>query len=554
MEISLYFDADPEQREKQIAEFQSSHDQWRECKHLLKLHETSHQKVTGLSFTHADVEQLLGEKIDKIDDDGTTLTLEGLAHSLFQPGMKFAGTICIPSLGDALRVRVHDSDSDSDSDEDIFEPYASRNSNDDSAQSAGNTGGSAATGSDAQQEASRDGTNSSSNTAAVERYELVILEKGTDEFGNGFIMGAHTAYQDTQCVYINFSIRDSDAEQVLDIEYEDEETCIKGTWDSSSCCFSGVVRQRLVANDGAFHTSNEVTHVFTLYPCTFECTSGRGLTNEISLQSSFQEDLLSAETRAYVKLRHRSNSKGFESVENYNNLFKSDGLKIELADFQTLSRKRTLSATDNEQVRSIWKLRESDWEDLSNCCSMLSEITCAKFRYRTSLLDQASFESGEEKRVFFENWKRVGFCLAKANAEWDSCNSSASQLYWFAIVLCRPFQVDNSSLSSMMYKSRRLYQNFNHLEKSWRRANARMPTDFLTQYEVSCQEVTQQFTCSICFDGVDAGDSNIALYRLPCSHCFHGSCLKQWFHSSHATCPICRSPVTDEKSKVKTQV
>lgn len=552
-EISLYFDADPDQREKQIAAFQTSHDEWENCKRLIRLHETSLPRRTGFSFTVADAEQLLGEKIDKIDDGSKSLTLEGLARSLFQPGMKFVGTICIPSLGDVLGS-AHHHDSDSDSDEgDIFEPYETRNANGDSAQSAGNSGGSAATDSDAQQEA-RDGSDSiSSNTTAVERYELVILEKGKDEFGNDFIMGAHTAYQDTQCVYVNFNVRDADGQQVLDIEYEDEETCIKGTWNPSSCCFSGVVRQRLVANDGAFHTSNEVTHVFTLHPCTYECPNGRGLPND-SPQSSFQEDLLSAETRAYVALRDRANSKGFESVENYNNLFKSDGLKIEFEDFQTLSRKRTLSIFDNVQVRSIWKLRESDWEDLSNCCSMLSEITCAKFRYRTSLLDEASFESGEKKRAFFEKWKRVGFCLAKANAEWDSCNSSAAQLYWFAVVLWGRFQVDSSSLSSMMYKSRRLYQNYNHLETSWRRANARMPTDFLTRYEVSSQEVSHQFTCSICFDGANDGDSTIALYRLPCSHCFHGSCLKQWFHKSHATCPICRSPVTDEKCKEKTQV
>ena len=533
----LYFDADPEQREKQFGAFQSSHDEWQEYKRILQLHE-----MDCVPLTDDDEQQLLGEEYHK-KDDGTKLSLERLVNSLFRPGMKFIGTICIPSLGDT----AHDEN-----------PFASINMNDDAAlpvaQPVDNAVAAgedviAATISDGRQEVS-DGTNSSSNASGIERYELVILENDTDEFGNDYIMGAHTAYHDTQCVYITFNIRDVEeqtSEQVLDIEYEDEETCIKGVWNSSSCCFEGCVRQRLQANDGAFHTSDEVTHVFTLHPCTNECPNGRGVKNNVSFQSSFQDDLLSSKSRAVVELRNRSNSKGYESIEKYNDLFKPDGLKIKLEDFQAIKSKRGLLATDSLPVRSIWKLRETNWEDLSNCCSMISEKTCARFRYRTSLLDRASFESKENKIVFFENWKKVGFCLAKANAEWDNCNNSAAHVYWFAVVLSRNAQIATATLSSMMYKSRRLYQNYDTLEKSWRRANARKPKDFLTQFEVSSDEVSRQFTCSICFEGVE-GDEGllVALHRLPCSHCFHGACLQEWFHNSHATCPTCRSPVADE--------
>ena len=540
----LYFDADPEQREKQFQSFLSSHDEWQEYKRILQLYETD-----SVPLTDDDVKQLLGGKYQK--DDGTKLTPERLANSLFQPGMKFIGTICIPSLGDM-------NTQDSDSDEDVaFDPFASRNMDDDDdddaalpvAQPVDNAsvageGTIAATVSGSHQEV-RDGTNSSSNASGIERYELVILQNGMDEFGNDFIMGAHTAYHDTQCVYINFNIRD---DSDIDIDYEDEETCIKGSWNSFKCCFEGCVRQRLQANDGAFHTRDEVTHVFTLHPCTNECPYGRGVRPNASFQSIFQDDLLCTKSRAVVELRNQANAKGFEVVNNYNNLFKPHGLKIELSDFRAIKSKRTLTSTDSLPVKAIWKLRDTMWEDLSKCCSMISEMTCARFRYRTSLLDRASFENGEEKVAFFEKWKKVGFCLAKANAEWDSCNKSSAHVYWFAGVLSQNDGIAIATLSSMMYKSRRLYQNYDTLEKTWRRANARRPKDFLTQFEVSSNEVPRNFTCSICFEGIGEGDddSTIAIHRLPCSHCFHGACLQEWFHNSHATCPTCRSPVTDE--------
>jgi len=543
---SLYLDADPDQRENQISAFQSSHDEWQENKRILQLHEE-----TGVRFTDDYVKQLLGEdnRTDD-DDDGKILTIEDIADLLFRPGMKYIGTICIPTM---RPIDGNDSDEEDEMTDarnatqpvDIF---FSDNDDDDAAITSN------------AQPVAGNSTTASSNHSGVETYELVILERGDDEFGNSFILGAHHAYDDTQCVFINIGIRDSDgptSEQVLGIEYEDEETCIKGIWNKSSCRLEGCVRQRLQANDGAFHSSDEVTHVFTLYPCTNECPSGRGLGNE-PLQSSFQEDLTSAKTRAVVELRNRTFSKERECAYCYNNIFKSDGLKIEPEDLRTLKLKASLSPTDSVQVRSVWKLRESNWDDLSRCYSMLSERTCARFRYRASLLDGASFESGEERKVFFEKWKRAGFCLDKAHAEWDSCGIGNARVVQIVYVLSRNLASLTFALKRMMYKTSRLYQNYDILESSWRRAKARPPTDFFRQFEVSSHEVSEQFTCSICFDGVSYQDNegaNIALYKLPCSHCFHGLCLQKWFHS-HVTCPICRSQVTDsdEDTEVRSRV
>ena len=67
----LYFDADPDQREKQFQSYLSSHDEWQEYKRILQLYETD-----SVPLTDDDVKQLLGEKYQK--DDGTKLTPERL--------------------------------------------------------------------------------------------------------------------------------------------------------------------------------------------------------------------------------------------------------------------------------------------------------------------------------------------------------------------------------------------------------------------------------------------------------------------------------------------
>ncbi len=108
-------DADPDQREKQISAFQSSHDEWQEYKRILDLHETK-----GVPFSDDDVKQLLGEEYhDNTKDDGKSLTIESIAHLIFRPGMKYVGTICIPSLGN-----IYDDDSD---EEDEIDAHVSRN-------------------------------------------------------------------------------------------------------------------------------------------------------------------------------------------------------------------------------------------------------------------------------------------------------------------------------------------------------------------------------------------------------------------------------------------
>ena len=488
---SLHLDADPDQRENQINAFQSCHDEWQECKQKL----LSIQNETELvMLTEDDTMQLLGEEYNNINVDGN-VTLESLAHSLFRPGMRYVGSICIPSLGPSL------SDNE-DEDSDV-------------AQQAG--------------------------IGEKEPYELIILETEKDEFGNDFVLGSHTAYGDTQCVHVDFGIREANntqnSDQVLDIAYEDEETCIRGVWNPMKCCLEGCVRQRLQANDGAFHSSDDVSHVFTLYPCTNELPMGR---RNGMLQTSFHDDLFSTKTRAMVKLRNVTYVKENKCASTYIDLFKSVGLKIEMEDLARLHVTVEESDDESASVESLRRLRGSNWGDLSQNCVMKLEKTCARFRYMASLLDKAIFDTDDDKEAFFDNWKEAGFCLATAHDEWDMCNGHIARLTPVAYVLSHSQDNLIIKLHEMVYKATRISQNYGNLESSWRRAKARKSIDFLKQFEVSCNEAPPQCACSICFEELGSED---LIYRLPCSHCYHGPCLQQWLHNN-VTCPTCRSSVS----------
>lgn len=52
-------------------------------------------------------------------------------------------------------------------------------------------------------------------------------------------------------------------------------------------------------------------------------------------------------------------------------------------------------------------------------------------------------------------------------------------------------------------------------------------------------ETTKQAECSICMDNVTVGEE---VLELPCSHWFHGECVRAWL-TEHDTCPICRTGI-----------
>ncbi|KAK8635555.1 hypothetical protein V6N13_004289 [Hibiscus sabdariffa] len=61
--------------------------------------------------------------------------------------------------------------------------------------------------------------------------------------------------------------------------------------------------------------------------------------------------------------------------------------------------------------------------------------------------------------------------------------------------------------------------------------------------EASIEELLERFevvagdeTCVVCLNELEVG---FEAARMPCSHCFHGDCIRKWLTQSHY-CPICR--------------
>jgi len=441
----------------------------------------------------------------ELDDLDAKRKQDRLQEALFQPGMKFRGRIVVPGLGEEQE------------DED---------------------------------EVGRS-------------YELVIVDPE-----DGCIVASHAAYGDEQYVRIVLITEEveegSDDKRRLMVRYSDGETICEGYWNEEKFRLEGSVRQRLESNDGIFHTS-EVTHVFTLYPCTGKFPTGRGdgkttVANDNS-SLSLCEDLLSRDTTAIAAHRNRTNNTLRYSLQEF------------IVSVQVQPRMSTIDMYDllavvsdlrhhfdayiesqlNEIQQIYWKFRGVKFNELlTHTTKVAGETLCSKFRSRAALLDSYHFETVQDRDDFIAEWKEKQMDLQSAHENWDSVR------FLMKSIAQMMFLFEPGSLNNTSPIHRRLEVSYECLESAYRRAEKRLTKEELTKYEIDTDRQHQgldNVDCIICqMPLLDEGEEDRSrLYKLPCSHYFHKKCVEQWLHNN-STCPACRLDLTSMSNQVEQRI
>lgn len=95
----------------------------------------------------------------------------------------------------------------------------------------------------------------------------------------------------------------------------------------------------------------------------------------------------------------------------------------------------------------------------------------------------------------------------------------------------------------------RLENNHKYLEKAWRSAEARLTNTQLEKIREGAHERStddeNDGVCGVCqSDMHEKGSSEDESVCLPCSHCFHWKCIREWLHNN-SHCPICRMELSN---------
>ncbi|KAL7517072.1 hypothetical protein ACHAWX_002034 [Stephanocyclus meneghinianus] len=492
-----------------------------------------------------------GVKFGKCGEESTRLSsvassLEQFADILFTPGMRYRGHIRIPgfkepSTGEAPAL-----------------------SNEEGGNAIDNVNSASSTQRPALRSRTSPRRHFQPERKLDDTYELIVLNRGKDVLGNAFILALHRAYDDEQCVHIKWRIDGDDIGngkedfKVLKIEYEDGETVCKGRWNPIDHRFEGNVGQRLHANDGAFHSRSEVTHVFTLHPCTDAFPLG--MHSEVAellivQRQNFSEESLKKTTENdAIMTDEASGADGgppSHSVDDGNP--KTD--KIELMQLQgLLSIFRDVNKHpfgDDEIMGMFFKLQRVRWIDVLRAQSLYSEQMCAELRRRAAVLDAAHFETCEQRHMFIKEWKEARMDLAGAHSIWSDCDRLAKNICSLAFAFDFT-SLRDSGVVALEVLRHRLMSTYYCFEGAYRRAESRLATGDLRRYEISHNSL------QLGLDGVayvlDSDRNNddeekedvikdAIIYKLPCCHCFHGQCIKQWLHDNFS-CPVCRSVLT----------
>ncbi|SCU81712.1 LAMI_0B07360g1_1 [Lachancea mirantina] len=117
--------------------------------------------------------------------------------------------------------------------------------------------------------------------------------------------------------------------------------------------------------------------------------------------------------------------------------------------------------------------------------------------------------------------------------------------------LLKPFRMPMILAKDVVWNCIALYQSSKSLWKGWR--NNKQLDEKLPNVASQDLDSHEDKMCIVCMDDMlplaDVTSSRLKPKRLPCGHCLHLGCLKNWMERSQ-TCPICRLPVFDENGNL----
>jgi len=316
-----------------------------------------------------------------------------------------------------------------------------------------------------------------------------------------------------------------------------------GRVDATEGTISGQVSQLMHGDDGFYHPSKDVTHVFSL-------RQAQRLNRSIRL-----DDILQC-----IVVRHEY----YMAHESLVTALDSWGRAIGAAHDQDIE--ALVSAEQRNALKAInWQCATGS-EGVLDVFANLSEELCAKLRRQAILMGQLQFQDVKAKRADLKRLQKRGLSRLEVHKSTDNI------IHRFEALL-RAWKLvrhDSSTLTDMLSICTkvqfRLKQSFERFDTALRCAEAR-PTHSAVQSWRRCRSSNgdaanasaERVLCMICMVALDdetrEGEATPAAAKegenhskdslmLPCGHCFHESCVSVWLHCN-AHCPCCRLDVSE---------